>query len=103
MYPGLKNTLESQESYVVQKLQSTWCVKHTYRRRMGTRLSQKFLKRGEASLLSYDPTSSATDLVLRKEGGEEIDLVNSQRDSKNVKHITHNVRSLKRWEVTASV
>lgn len=63
---------------MVQKLQSTWCVKLTYHRRMGTRLSQKFLKRGEASLLSYDPMSSVTHLVLRKEGGEEIDLVNSQ-------------------------
>ena len=64
------------------------CETHTSQH-MGPRLSQKSLKRGEASLLSYDPTSSVTHLVLRKEGGEEIDLVNSQGDGKNVKHITH--------------
>ena len=63
------------------------CETHTSEH-MGTRLSQKSLKRGEASLLSYDPTSSVTHLVLRK-GGEEMDLVNSQGDGKNVKHVTH--------------
>lgn len=74
---------------VVQKLQST--QKLTHQSTWGLGLAKVPEKR-EASLLSYDPTSSVTHLVLRKEGGGGDRFVKIAKETaKMCATLAHNV------------